>query len=409
MVQFRTVRRIAGSVALALLLLLSALLAAVQAQQWLLRWRVERLMADMHRIRLYQTTWPEAQRLMSKWGAWGHCDGACTAEDCEYAITMANSFWGGVGVELPGWLRFILKVPRVFSGLGGRLGILRATITVHNGTGWRTKDWVELDVPPEWFSSNPQDGEYSLILTVRSRQQLHPGFEQDRILGDIEQLAEHPYFVAGSPSGCEICLAGEVTYSTRTPQWQIDELTKFNFSCFTQWHPCRFLRDLYPATDYWHIVGGMFDFGQPRKMTPPTAADCDIPVWALGRDFNSISEVEALTSESVKDGRYAEPQMMEKVKIKVLSTIKGSRRMDGLTADAYPYAGNTDEVQYEVAEHMQMGQRYLLLRQDKESDPPLPPGLTLERCGVQLDTPDVREELKKGISMNDDYVDRRRY
>src|ERR1700677_2852066 len=129
MIRFRTVRRIVGRAALALLLLLSALLAAVQAQQWLLRWRAERLMADMHRIRLYQTTWPEAQELMRKWGAWGHWDGACRAEDCEYAITLGSSFWGGLGDEVPGWLHFILKVPGVFSGLGGRLGVLRTAIT----------------------------------------------------------------------------------------------------------------------------------------------------------------------------------------------------------------------------------------------------------------------------------------
>ena len=44
----------------------------VQFQQNLLRWRGERLMADMHRIRLYQSNWADAQRLMHRWGEWGH-------------------------------------------------------------------------------------------------------------------------------------------------------------------------------------------------------------------------------------------------------------------------------------------------------------------------------------------------
>jgi hypothetical protein len=63
------VLRFAGLAALAIVLLI---FVAVQFQQRLLRWRAERLMADMHQIRLYQSTWGDAQRLMHRWGAWGH-------------------------------------------------------------------------------------------------------------------------------------------------------------------------------------------------------------------------------------------------------------------------------------------------------------------------------------------------
>lgn len=73
--------RVVGLVALGVVLLT---FAAVQFQQWMLRWRAERLMADMHQIRLYQSTWADAQRLMYKWGAWGHYDGSCTAVECRY-------------------------------------------------------------------------------------------------------------------------------------------------------------------------------------------------------------------------------------------------------------------------------------------------------------------------------------
>ena len=61
---------------------------AVQIQQRMLRWRAERLLADMHQIRLYQSTWADAQRLMHRWGAWGHYDGSCTAASCKYEIEM---------------------------------------------------------------------------------------------------------------------------------------------------------------------------------------------------------------------------------------------------------------------------------------------------------------------------------
>jgi hypothetical protein len=42
----------------------------------------------MHQIRLYQSTWADAQRLMHRWGAWGHYEGTCTAASCKYEIEM---------------------------------------------------------------------------------------------------------------------------------------------------------------------------------------------------------------------------------------------------------------------------------------------------------------------------------
>jgi len=404
MIKLRTVRRIGARAALAAVVLVAALFVWVQAQQWITRWRAERLTADMHGIRLYQTTWPEAQGLMQKWGAWGHWEGKCTAEDCEYAIVVGDGLWGMRGDEEPSWLERILILPRGFGLFGGRLGGMQTTLTVHNGLIWRMSEKVFVDVPPELFSKDAGDIYYSLLINVQSRQQLNREIRGYRILGSMDQLAEHPYFVAGSPSGCTNCLAGQVTYSTRAPQWQIDELSDFNFACFTQFTSCRFLPDLYPPAEKWNL-GWMFDYGRPRENLPPAAADCDIPVWALGRDFNSVSEVEALTADSVKNDGGSKPQWMEKVNVKVLSTLKGSRRMEGLTVDAFPFAGDTERLDYKVAEHMNVGERYLLFWQDERSDPPMPPGFGLERCGVEPDTAEVRAEMKKGMAMNDEYRD----
>src|SRR5215469_15332375 len=79
---------LAGGVFLFLVLLA---FLAVQIQQRTLRWRAERLLADMHQIRLYQSTWADAQRLMHRWGAWGHYDGSCTGASCTYKIELDNS------------------------------------------------------------------------------------------------------------------------------------------------------------------------------------------------------------------------------------------------------------------------------------------------------------------------------
>src|ERR1700735_1746931 len=72
-------------------LFLSLVLVAflrVQIQLKISRGRAERLSADMHQIRLYQSTWADAQRLMHRWGAWGYYDGSCTAASCKYEIEL---------------------------------------------------------------------------------------------------------------------------------------------------------------------------------------------------------------------------------------------------------------------------------------------------------------------------------
>lgn len=110
--------------------------AAVQLQQYLLRWRSERLMADMHQIRLYQSTWADAGKLMHRWGAWGHYDGACNSLDCRYVIEVGDQFWGMNERSKAGWLMRGISFVRGWGLFGGRLAALRATFTVHDGTIW---------------------------------------------------------------------------------------------------------------------------------------------------------------------------------------------------------------------------------------------------------------------------------
>jgi hypothetical protein len=133
----------AGGVVLSLVLLT---FLAVQFQQRMLRWRAERLLADMHQIRLYQSTWADAQRLMTRWGAWGHYDGSCTAESCKYEIEMdsiANL------VQRHAWLSWLLRRDRLnlYQWFGGRDSGFRATFTVHDETIWRESSAIGVSIP----------------------------------------------------------------------------------------------------------------------------------------------------------------------------------------------------------------------------------------------------------------------
>ena len=137
--------RVVKVTALAFVCLFLVLFITVRAQQWLLRLRAGQLMADMHQIRLYQTTWAEAQHLMHRWGAWGHYDGMCTSSDCQYTIAL----W--VTANTARWL-YQHKALSIYEWLGGRPEGVTVIFTVHNGTVWRLVSYAEVYVAPSMFS-----------------------------------------------------------------------------------------------------------------------------------------------------------------------------------------------------------------------------------------------------------------
>ena len=138
---------VAGGVILTLVLLT---FLAVQIQQRTLRWHSERLSADMHQIRLYQSTWADAQRLMHRWGAWGHYDGSCTAASCKYQIEMDSVDYYNQRVPRQAWMIWLLRHDRLnlYQCFGGRLSVFHASFTVHDGTIWREESARADGSPP---------------------------------------------------------------------------------------------------------------------------------------------------------------------------------------------------------------------------------------------------------------------
>ena len=119
----------AGVVVLALV---AGLAVFVQIQQRILRWRAERLLADIRELQSHKSTWADAQKIMTRWGAWGSYEGSCTAEKCEYRIiivdTLSTLIWENVA-RYP-FLRLLYQ-PSIFLGEKGA-GIV-ATLDVKSG------------------------------------------------------------------------------------------------------------------------------------------------------------------------------------------------------------------------------------------------------------------------------------
>jgi hypothetical protein len=407
----------AGGVALSLVLIT---FLAVQIQQRTLRWHAERLSADMHQIRLYQSTWADAQQLMHRWGAWGHYDGSCTEASCEYKIEMDNICHYNPRVPRHAWLDWLLTHDRfnLYSWFGGRASAVRASFTVHDGTVWRESTSIGVSVPRRRMRKE-NDFEWSFSVGAVSYQRLHQTLDNHLPnMGGSEGLAQHPYYKVWRPSGCEInCQIVVAYYSTHTPPAEIERITSYNFSCFTRFNPCMQIVDLLPAAKEWHLYDNPYE-SSPTVMIPPPRPESSlkpsppppcstIPTWAQARDARYVLAVEALSTKIAKgQEKYGGEYHRELTQVRVVSSLKEPAPwLPGaiVTVDLL-YWLNHELSLWSEDEHLIPGRRYIVFpigndRRDQlvTKDSPL----KFDRCGVQEDTPEIRREFEKGFAQND--------
>lgn len=375
----------------------------VQFQQRMLRWRAERLLAEMHQIRLYQSTWTDAQRLMHRWGAWGHYDGSCTAESCKYKIEMDSIAFYNPLFSRHAWLDWLLTHDRfnVYQWCGGRGAAFNASFTVHNGTIWRESTAIGVSVPRRRMQRDI-GVDKSLSIGAESYQRLHRTLENwTPFMGSEDELAQHPYYKVGRPSGCEVnCEIGAVYYSTHTPPAEIERLTSYDFSCFTRFKPCAELEDLLPAAKEWHLYKE-----DELKQSSLPEKPCDIPVWAMARDARYVLAVEALSTKIVKDHEDYGEYYREVAKLRVVSSLKEPAPwLPGATVDAHLLYWLNSSSTFSEDEHLVPGRRYIVFAIGNDQRDQLVTKnspMSYERCGVQEDTPEVRHELERGFAQND--------
>jgi hypothetical protein len=372
-------------------------LSVVQLQQRLLRYRAEQLMADMHRIRLYQSTWDDAQRLMHRWGAWGHYDGTCTASDCRYQIALTDMSWS--------WSGWFLQHGgyQVYSWFGGRQTVMCTQFIVQDSRILRTSMSIMTAVADH--SDSDVTG-YGLIVMTKSRGSLRGsnGSGSRRIMGRDEQLLDHPNFKEGSPSGCTICMAVEVTYAASAPQSEIESITSFDLSCLTRFHQCLTLGELLPRAKEWHLYG-YTDLATHKPPPPPPAPEfCNMPPWVLGRDADTALIVEGVT-EPAEMSNYAPDELHEFGLLHEISNVRIVGQLRGVPAwstgkvvlasvSPLEYADSS----YDLPLMLTPGKRFIVLpvEQDREHG-----SLSMQRCDLIEDTPANRNELLKGFALHD--------
>jgi hypothetical protein len=406
----------AGGIVLSLVLLA---FLAVQIQQRTLRWRAERLSADMHQIRLYQSNWADAQRLMERWGAWGHYDGSCTAASCKYEIEMDSIAYYNPRIPRHAWLDWLLAHDRLnlYQWFGGRVSVFHASCTVHDGTIWRKGTWMGASVPRRRMRRitgpdtilNDDDFDWTLSVGAVSSQRLQEfGFMKY----SEDELAQHPYYKVGRPGGCMVlCQMVVAYYSTHTPPAEIERLTSYNFSCFTRFNPCMHIEDLLPAAREWHLYDSEYESG-PTVPVPkerplaeysmPKPPPCSkIPIWAQARDARYVLAVEVLSTKIVKVHEDYGEYLREVAKVRVVSSLKEPAPWlhDAIVSANHLYLKKEHDLPSDEGEHLVPGRRYIVFPNLNDSTKDSP--LSFERCSVSEDTPEIRSELEKGFAQND--------
>jgi hypothetical protein len=236
--------KIVGKCFIVLLVLFLVICTVNEVRQRILVNRAAALLSDMHSLNLRQSNWNDAQRLMNRWGRWGHYDGVCTSEDCSYGITLHNQtiLENNNVAEWPSRMTYFLSAFRLLPRQwGGGLRIMQAMFLVQDGLIVRSGIAIDMTQSPFAKGAQPVCCGAEIIMSVRSQASL--GIPED---WQDEERTRHPDYITWRPGGCSFCLMGRVTYADSMPSEEAVKLSDFQLSCATRWSSCLTLEELDP-------------------------------------------------------------------------------------------------------------------------------------------------------------------
>ncbi len=380
---------------ISLLLAFLAICTAGEICQRILVHRAVSLLSDIHSMRLHQSNWNDAQRLMARWGEWGHYDGLCTSEDCLYVITLNNltvpknnnvAEWSSRTMY---YLSAFRLLPRQ---LGGGLRLMQAMLLVQNGIIVRSG--LSIDMTPSPFAKGAQPsccGD-ELIISVRSQASLgmpEPWQEKQR--------SRHPDYTTWRPGGCTFCLMGRVTYADSMPADKAVMLSDFQLSCATRWSSCLTLEELDPAAHAWHLYEAPWG-DPPEKTTSQMPVGCALPLYALGRDAKRIVSVEALEDGAAlgKDGDGVE---RESSRVRVIAGLKGVSPWPIDSIRRVVSSGSPFDDKMRKPPHLVKTRHYLLLLGSEDEIGQ--DQVSLENCGIVAEDAATDQDVMRGAAMDD--------
>jgi hypothetical protein len=286
--------------AIAILAPIICLIAVVRIQQYVLRWRAERLLADIRQIQMGKSTWADAQKLMQRWGKWNvSWDGPeCNARSCNYAISLDDishalhrfplidgGNWGSK-LRWPRWMN------RPYRWAGGRFAVVRAEFAVRNGIIWSKSFAIMLTPFPETYDErgelNAVTNSSVMAQAVCETQCSHGRFLSNEVIFSIDN-PEMSLLIEDDRKGH----GAEVQFTPFADVNTVNALLDFNLGCLTRWHACRTVAELVPS------AASLYNSGL-RKMNEGEDEDAlqGLPLWIAARDAEYVAVAEALHTSS---------------------------------------------------------------------------------------------------------------
>jgi hypothetical protein len=303
-------RRAIRIAAVSILVLVAALALFVSIQQRILRWRAERLLADVRAVQMGKSTWKDAQSLMYRWGKWGHYDGSCTGQQCNYQIEIRDSFslLADQGNEAVWSALYHWRWTEwTYEFLGGRPVWVVARFEVSKGLIW-AKDYVL------WLEAKDKDthGGWDYIL-----------FGSAKTVWRTTEFRhfpspEHPEYVVGRPGGCEGC---ETVYARYTPfanPSDVNRLLDFNLDCITRRNPCQHPIDVMSTAGKENLAQEAAFEAADEEGRRCLVEQCTSSPEFLGRDKENVVIAQVVSANEVQD----DPEYRIRVLFKLKQRLK---------------------------------------------------------------------------------------
>ncbi len=290
--------RVLRGFAVAVLVLVAGLAAFVQIQQHILRWRAERLLADIREIQMGKSTWADAQRLMVKWGAWGSYTGACSSQRCNYRVTMQDPFRGMQAYVYDEQGFRILRDQRrccgwfkpIYHLLGGRFAVVIGLIQVRNGIIWTKSFVVEIATSPDVYKPHNDSAMGSEPLVADAEGVTH-------FQSQFEISPSHPEYHVYA-GGCTGCVLASSLFTPRVGAETMDKLLDINLACLTRWKECMKQEEIMPQ---------VYRLAKSEEGIPPAPwlydESCHEPLELAVRDSRFAALAEVASVRVVRHGK----------------------------------------------------------------------------------------------------------
>jgi hypothetical protein len=242
-----------------------------QSKQWVLRFRAERLLADVQRLQVKDGTWDDFRRFQTKWGRWGEYQGVCDPTYCFYSVGLMSQpiqYLWYTNASHP-------RLEKLVEAVGLRDSDAGATVVVRRGS-IAAKAFM-MGVQPPLAQANTA---YSILSGEGPSVQ---NYSRDRAMHP-----DHGLYMTNR----------ENLIVTFTPEENANEraaLMDFHFDCITAFRPCADRARLLPAA--------VSEFeSEPVNVQYDRQPPCNMPFWIYARDGQAVIVGDVLSAELVGSG-----------------------------------------------------------------------------------------------------------